>query len=293
MFSLLISLRIFFWFLSFFICFFLYLFIYLSIYSFIYSFIYTFIVCLFVFIISFVFRVLEFFIALMPLQITHVTISDLFFSNNFCLPQREYRCKLNPKLITQISASNHGFSSDNEMIIFLRILSDILSFYFMIRFCSSHLHRNENENEKQNHYHYQNHNHNHDQDQISRKYQGNKYDNNNRNVNQIKNMRMNDNYDHNHDFSYSDKNFHTNLEKKEKRDLNEEEYGDLDESADLFFNEERSSAEVTSSCSFQFLPYSINYDNIAVLSVCSKEKENKNKTNDEDEDEDEDRDDER
>ena len=216
------------------------------------------------------------------------------------VPRREYRCKLNPKLITQISASNHGFSSDNEMINFLRILSDILSFYFMIRFCSNHLHRNDNENENENQYQIQNQNQNQNQNQkqnqnqnqISRMYQGNKYDNNNRNTNQIKNMRMNDSNDRNHDFSYTDRNLHTNLEKKEKRDLNEEEYGDLDESADLFFNEERSSAEVTSSCSFRFLPYSINYDNIDVLSVYSKESKNKNKYKNKN-DEDEDRDDER
>ena len=136
------------------------------------------------------------------------------------------------------------------MINFLRILSDILSFYFMIRFCSKYLQRKENQNQNQN------------QNQLFGSYHRN--NNDKRNKNETQNMKINERN------PYYNENLNPNLEKNEMTNVAEEDYGDLDESSDLFFNEERSSAEVTSSCSFQFLPYSINYDTLSVLSKHSK-----------------------
>ena len=124
----------------------------------------------------------------------------------------------------------------------------------MIRFCSKYLQRNENQNQNQ--------------------LFGSHYRNNNdkRNKNETQNMKINER--NHYDLPYYNGNLNPNLEKNEMTNVAEEDYGDLDESSDLFFNEERSSAEVTSSCSFQFLPYSINYDTLSVQSKHSKENTN-------------------
>ena len=84
----------------------------------------------------------------------------------------------------------------------------------------------------------------------------------------------NQNQNQNQLFGSYHRNNNDKRNRNEMTNFAEEDYGDLDESSDSFFNEECSSAEVTSSCSFQFLPYSINYDTLSVQSKHSKENTN-------------------
>ena len=132
---------------------------------------------------------------------------------------------------------------------FLRLLSDILSFCFLIRFCSEHTIRIENSDPEF---------------LISRKY-GKQHENNfeirSRNGNEGGN---NDGY-YLDDDCHQDKKYDSNFKISDANEMkrfkdDEEEEEDLYENSDFYFHEECSSAEVTSSCSFRFLPYKINYD---------------------------------